>query len=179
MEAEVGGRAIKLNSVFTAGRGWLNGLKVKARNISERPIVFAEVQIDVPKSGTMEYPLGIPLRYGQLPPVESADSSGQKSVPHDKIFKLILSDQAFETAMGFLAEHRVTEIVEVKMSHLMIVFDDGTAWNDGSLLRRDPAHPYRWKSAGNRGSSPLEQRPKRSVISGLTGLPPYRRRPMM
>lgn len=144
LEVEVGGRPVKLNSVFKAGQGWLKGLKVKAKNVSDRPIVFAEVYLNVPRLGTMEYPFGIPLRYGQPPSLEPTQPSEHKPVPPGKVFKLSLSDQVFQTTTNFLAEHQVTEVFEVKMARLMIVFDDGTAWNDGSRLHRDPSHPYRW-----------------------------------
>lgn len=150
LEVEVGGRAVKLNSVFAAGHDWLKGLKVKARNTSERPIVFAQVLINVPKRGAMENPLGIPLSYGQMPSAESARPSTHRPVAPGEVFKLTLSDETFDTARSFLAEHQVTEIVEVKMSQLMVVFDDGTAWNDGSRLRRDPSHPNRWTTARGR-----------------------------
>lgn len=144
LELEVGGRAVKLNSYFTAGRDWLKGSKLRARNVSDRAIVFAEVTLQVSKQGTMELPLGIPLRYGELPPLETAPDSRQKHIPPGKSFKLTLSDQTFETVMSYLAERQVTEVVEVRMSHVMVIFDDGTAWGEGRRLRRDPSGPYRW-----------------------------------
>jgi hypothetical protein len=147
LEVEVGGRAVKLNSVFHAERNWLKGLKVKARNVSGRRIVFAELSLSVPQRGTMEYPLGITITYGQLPALDSPPAPEEKLVAPGQIFKLTLSDQTFDNAMSFLAEHQVTEIVEAKMTGLMIVFDDSTAWNNGNWLRRDLSRPYRWVPA--------------------------------
>lgn len=168
LELEIGGRAVKLNSYFTAGRDWLKGLKVKARNISDRPIVFAEIMLDVPKQGAMELPFGIPLRYGELPPLEPAPDSKQKHIPPGKVFKLSLSDQTFETVMSFLAERQVMEVVEVKMSQVMIIFDDGTAWNEGRRLRRDPSGPYRWTTGGDSGAAQT-----RRTIQKVSWKPPH------
>ena len=154
LEVEVGGRAVKLNSVFTAGRDWLKGLKLKMKNVSEQPIVFAEIMIKIPKSGTMEHPLGIPVRYGQLPPPpgEAVSTSAPKPVSHGKVIELVLSDKTFNTAKSFLSEHQVMEVGEVKMFGLMIIFDDGTGWNEGVRLRRDPSNPRKWKSTGREES---------------------------
>lgn len=50
--------------------------------------------------------------------------------------------------MAFLSEHQVADVAGVEMSHLMIVYDDDTGWNDGTLLRRDRTRPLSWKSGG-------------------------------
>lgn len=143
---EVGGQAVKLNGVFKAGHDWLKGLKVKVKNRSGKNIIFAEALLIVPKSGTMVEPLGIPVRYGQPPALDS--SLEVSPVRHSEVFELSLSDNAYDTTMNFLAEHQVTDVVGVEMSNLMIVYDDDTAWNDGTLLRRDRTLPLSWKSAG-------------------------------
>lgn len=143
---EVGGKAVKFNGVFNAGHDWLKGLKVKLRNRSGKNIIFAEALLNVPKMGTMELPLGIPVRYGQPPALDTPLEVNP--VKHGEAFKLSLSDQNFDSIMAFLAEHQVTDVVGVEMSHLMIIYDDDTGWNDGTLLRRDRTRPYSWKSAG-------------------------------
>lgn len=151
--AEVGGRAAKLNAVFDAEQDWLKGLKVRMRNTSDKSIVFAEALILIPKSGTMEHPFGLPVRYGRMPPSpgEAAPSSATKPVPHGKVFELTVSDQAFDTAKNFLAEHKAADIVDVKLAGLMIIFEDDTGWNEGLKMRRDTNNPGRWKS----GSAPV------------------------
>lgn len=143
---EVGGKVVRFNGVFNAGHDWLKGLKVKLRNRSGKNIIFAEALLNVPKSGTMELPLGIPVRYGQPPALDAPLEVNP--VRHAEDFKLSLSDQIFDSIMTFLAEHQVTDVVGVEMSHLMIVYEDDTAWNDGTALRRDRTRPYSWKSSG-------------------------------
>ena len=115
---KVGGKAIRLNGVFNAGHDWLKGLKVKLRNRSGKNIIFAEALLVIPKSGTMQEPFGIQIRYGQ-PPV--LDSIPDKPVRHGEVFELSLSDNAYDTTMDFLAEHQVNEVVGVEMSNFMIV----------------------------------------------------------
>lgn len=146
LEVEVGGRAVKLNSMFPAERDWLKGLKVKAKNVSGRPIIFADILLSIPERGTMGRPLGISVIYGKLPEPYTDPAPGQEAVAPGEVFQLKLSDQTFDTAMKFLAEHQVTEIIEARISRLMIVFADGTAWN-GRLLHRDLSHPWRWAPA--------------------------------
>src|SRR3712207_3664706 len=55
----VGGKPVRFNGPFNAGRDWLKGLEVKLRNRSGKNIIFAEALLNVPKMGTMELPLGI------------------------------------------------------------------------------------------------------------------------
>jgi hypothetical protein len=164
---EVGGRAVKLNGVFKAGHDWLKGLKVKAKNRSGKTILFAEALLIVPKSGTMVEPLGIPVRYGELPAADSTNPSASKPVPHGAVFRLSVSDDTFDTVMTFLTDHQVTNVVGVELAHLMVVFDDDTAWNDGTLLRRDRTRPYSWKSAGP--SKPIvESKPSGAVFQNIS-----------
>jgi hypothetical protein len=164
---EVGGKAVKLNGVFKAGHDWLKGLKVKAKNRSGKPILFAEALIIVPKSGTMVEPLGIPVRYGELPAADSTNPPASKPVPHGAVFRLSVSDNTFDTVMTFLTDHQVTDVVGVELANLMVVFDDDTAWNDGTLLRRDRTRPYSWKSAGP--SKPIvENKPSGAVFQNLS-----------
>ena len=143
---KVGGKEVKFNGVFKAGHDWLKGLKVKVRNRSGKNIVFAEALLNIPKSGTMPLPFGIVLRYGQPPALDAPPVASP--VSHGKVFELSLSDNAYDTTMNYLAEHQVTDVAGVEMSNLTIVYDDDTAWEDGTLLRRDRTRPYRWKSAG-------------------------------
>ena len=142
----VSGKAIKFNGVFNAGHDWLEGLKVKVRNRSGKNIIFAEAQLNIPKSGTMPLPFAVPVRYGQPPALDTLPVASP--VPHGEVFELTLSDQVFDTTMNFLAEHQVTDVVGVEMSNLFIVYDDDTAWEDGVMFRRDRTGLRRWKSSG-------------------------------
>jgi hypothetical protein len=143
---EVGGRAVRLNGIFKAGHDWLKGLKVKAKNRSGKNIIFAEALLTIPKSGTMPLPYAIPMRYGQPPALDAPTEL--KPVRHGAVFRLSVSDNAFDTATAFLAEHQVTDVAGVELSNLMIVYDDDTAWGDGVMFRRDRTRPYSWKSTG-------------------------------
>jgi hypothetical protein len=142
----VGGRAVRFNGVFKAGNDWLKGLKVKLRNRSGKNIIFAEALLNIPKSGTMPLPFAIPVRYGQPPTLDAPPEA--KPVHHGEVLELSLSDNAFDTTVNYLAEHQVTDIAGVEMSGLMIVYDDDTAWGDGTLFRRDRTRPFSWKSSG-------------------------------
>lgn len=71
---KVGGKAIKFNGIFNAGHDWLKGLKVKLRNRSGKNIIFAEAQLNIPKSGTMPLPFAVPVRYGQPPALDTLPS---------------------------------------------------------------------------------------------------------
>src|ERR1044072_7842093 len=142
----VGGRAVRFNGPFNAGHDWLKGLKVKLRNRSGKNIIFADALLNIPKMGTMELPLGIPVRYG-LPPVLDTPPVANP-VPHGEVFELSLYDDTYDTSMAFLSEHQVTDVVGVEMSPQFIVYDDDTAWGDGTMFRRYRTGLRRWKSAG-------------------------------
>lgn len=146
LEVEVGGRPVKLNSFFAAERDWLKGLKVKAKNVSGRPIIFADILLSIPERGTMELPLGVSIIYGKLPEAYTDPAPGQEAVAPGEVFQLKLSGDMFDGAMKFLADHKVTEVIEARITGMMIVFADGTAWN-GRWLQRDLSHPWRWVPA--------------------------------
>jgi len=150
---EVGGKAVKFNGVFNAGHDWLKGLKVKLRNRSGKNIIFAEALLNVPKMGTMPFPFAIPVRYGQPPVLDTPPVASP--VAHGRVFKLTLSDQVFDSTMAYLTEHQVTDVAGVELSNLFIVYDDDTAWSDGTMFRRDRTGPRRWKSAG--AAKPVEE----------------------
>lgn len=143
---EVGGKAVRFNGPFDAGRDWLKGLKVRLRNRSGKNIVFANALLNIPKMGTMPLPFAVQIRYGE-PPVLDAPPDASP-VPHGKVFELTLSDNAYDTTMNFLSEHQVTDVVGVEFSNLFIAYDDDTAWEDGTMFRRDLTGPRRWKSSG-------------------------------
>lgn len=167
LELEVGGRPVKLNRIFTAKRDWLKGLKMKARNVSGRYIVYAEVMLDVPKSGTMELPLVISLRYGEMPPLEPVANPKHKPVPPGETFKLTIPDLLVDNIMRYLAERGVTQVIDVSMIKLMVIYDDDTGWNEGRRMRRDRSHPYKWLSVKPSGTS----RPRRTIQKAGWKLP--------
>lgn len=146
LEMKVAGRSIKPNTIFTADGEWMKGFRLKARNVSGKTIVHAEITLQVPKSGTMEYPLGLPVKYGQVPltPREANNPPASPHIRHNEIFELTLHDNLYEQSKKYLAAHGITDVPEVEMYGLLVIYDDDTAWHLGRLHRRDPDNLRSW-----------------------------------
>ncbi|HYY56970.1 MAG TPA: hypothetical protein VE842_06520 [Pyrinomonadaceae bacterium] len=145
-------QSIKFGSKFVGNEDWLRGLTLKLKNNSGKSIVYMEVYvyIPVPGSPTLDYAVRMHINYGRMPlsPEDLTNDSAPKRVLNDKEFILTLSDQDYQAYKGLVKEkHGSDSFDNAKVRIGMIVFDDGTAWDNGHLLNRDPDDPRNWKVA--------------------------------
>jgi hypothetical protein len=153
-QAEVLGQPKATNPKFSdlvklrnTGKDWYKQLSFKVKNISSKSIVFLSLELQVPKLGTMETPVTVPLIFGESPTgqVNSASTSTSRKIAPNATFKLRLTNSMQVFLTDFLATHNVDNVDEINIFIDMVVFDDGAGWKSGNLIKQDPTNPLRWR----------------------------------
>src|SRR5205085_11043113 len=135
---------------------WLKGLTLKLKNKSGKSIVYLEVNIYIPETNASELPIRASISYGQIPPAqqEGAPSTASEAILHGNHVVVSLSERDYQVYKNLLKEKRGQDTFDkVELRIGMIIFDDGTAWDKGRALRRDPNNPRRWVVVGAPTSS--------------------------
>ena len=145
-----GKQSVKFGSKFQGSEDWLKGITFKVKNKSGKAIVYMEVYVYITAPDTIPEAHGvlIPVSYGRMPllPGDFADTPAPNPVANDKEVAIILSDRTYEAYKGLIIEkHGSASFDSVRVRIGMIVFDDGTAWDNGHILRQDPDNPRNWK----------------------------------
>lgn len=145
-----GKQSVKFGNKFSGSEDWLKGITFKVKNKSGKSIVYMEVYVYIPAPDTTpkEHDVMMPVSYGRMPllPGDFADTPAPNPVANDKEVALILSDRSYEAYKGVVIEkHGRASFDNVKVRVGMIVFEDGTAWKNGHILRQDPDNPRNWK----------------------------------
>lgn len=141
---------VKFGSKFSGNEDWLRGLTFKVKNKSGKAITYMEVYVYIPAPDTTPkaHDVLMPVTYGRMPllPGDFADTPAPNAVANDKEVTLILTDRTYEAYKGLVIEkHGRASFDNVKVRIGMIVFDDGTAWDNGHILRQDPDDPRTWR----------------------------------
>lgn len=162
-------RPLKLGLKFTDDDDWLRGFSVKVGNTSGKGIRFISIELSFPRpkdrDGAQDPPLSHTITYGEMPPAPGETATPEQSrlvLPGDTV-NLLLPDSEYEGLRSFL--QRLNYPASIR--HLVlrvedVVFDDGTMWHAGMLLRRDPDHPDRWIPVGQ-GTGGALNHPAKSV----------------
>lgn len=149
VSAEVGNKIFNNENQILADKDWLKNLKLNVKNISDKKIVYIKVELDVERQGKMQYPLGLPLVFGQKPPPELTDTDVAKLEglkPNESVKISITPSILDHFTTKFMPENEIKDIEQVKFFFDFIVFDDGTAWSRGRLMRRNPNNENQWQT---------------------------------
>lgn len=142
----VAGKAFNENQIL-ADKDWLKNLKLKLKNISNKTIVYMAVVLRIQKQGKMQYPLELPLAFGQIPQPEFTDTDianikGLK--PNESVEVSIPSDILEHFTTKFMPENELVDIERGLLYFDFIVFDDGTAWSRGQMMRRNSDNKWQY-----------------------------------
>lgn len=162
LTVKVKGTVVDFNQVFTSGNDWFNGLTLSVKNISNKTIVFINLALDFPPPEGASKGTRDRMLYGQapLPPGETDDILPPKDQPllaSNGTAALTLSD--YDDTRSFLDEAGQTQSIrEVTIDIDEVIFDDGTMWTGGRMLKRNPVNPDEWIPIEN--SSPASRKTK-------------------
>jgi hypothetical protein len=142
----VQGQTTSFLKEITAGKDWLKSLTLNIKNNYNKSIVYMEVGLEIPKTGKMDYPLRLPITFGQKPLTaeENQPHKIRKKMAPDSIKKLSLSESMYNLLMTYMKENQVEDIDKVEVTIEFVLFDDDTAWSKGHMMRRDPKNPNNW-----------------------------------
>ena len=145
VDLNIEGRKANFLKKITAGKDWLKSLTLNIKNNHNKSIVYMEVELEIAKTAKMEYPLRLPMTFGQIPSAGESQTFKAlgKVAPHNTK-KLSLSESMYNLLIRYMKENQVNDIDEVKVIIEFILFDDDTAWSKGQMMRRDPDDPNNW-----------------------------------
>ncbi len=134
---------------ISAGDDWLKGLTIRVRNDSDKPVNFVglDIQFRWPEEQSRELDLVAPIEYGRNPFAPSE----QEFVPEAELIfpkqtrDIPLTDEGYDQLRSILDNLKFpAAIKEVILRVRTVGFSDGTAWDGGSIFRRDPNNPGKW-----------------------------------
>ena len=147
-EVKVGQQDRKLDESFNAEAEWVKNLSFKLESISDKPIVFLQVNVNFPETRASGNLISYGVSFGQRPGLKLRNSKPMLLMPgetlevslemeKDKIYKFVNERQPIES------------IQKVELEIGFIIFEDKTAWTAGSFLRQDPNNPNRYNHIGS------------------------------
>lgn len=169
-ELEIEGQKFNFLHRVVAGKNWLKLLQLSMKNNYSKSILYMQVELEIAPVGKMERPLRLPITFGELPSLSSdkAASTVPEKMTPKSIKKLSLSKSMQDVLTEYMKEKEIEDIDAVKVIIEFIVFDDGTAWNKGHTMRRDPKNPQRWLVDGvwRRGAITYRKKPYSAPRTG-------------
>ena len=132
---------VKLNEKFTQDTDWLKDFKIKFKNKFNKNITFILFGIEFPETISSGNIMSFPLSYG-FHPVFSAKDEKVDPVKADETFELTLTEKNYQQLKSFIEKrHLLDDLSKVEIRLGFILFEDGTGWSTGKLVRPDPNNP--------------------------------------
>lgn len=138
---------IKIGKNFSAGEDWFKGLTVTVRNNSNQPITHLALRLRFPRPKGQEGKVDFvePLVYGESPIPDSAGivptNTARPVMPGESV-EIRLSDEDFYAVREELKASRYPpSIKKIRLSVLMIGFNDGMVWIGGKRYVLDKVYP--------------------------------------
>ena len=148
---KVKGTPVEINKSFTADDDWLKGLTFTLKNVSNKPIAYAELDLMFPApAGLTVHGAVHHLRYGRNRafPGAAGQNDSTRAIPPGETIDLSLSDTDVGGMVRPLLDHSgISAEVEKVIENIGSIFfegDNNTMWRLGQLLQRDPSDPRRF-----------------------------------
>jgi hypothetical protein len=157
VDTTVKGGAIKPKQEFDGDSDWLNGMIVKVKNVSDKPVAYVSVLVTAyyerdgkrtKQRDGMDVQAAIELKYGAAPPRpgEPAPPDRAPLLPSESA-DLTLTERSRDELYTLLSKDNAsTDIARltVRVYEVFFVGDSETMWKTGRVLRRDANDPMRW-----------------------------------
>jgi hypothetical protein len=166
---EVRGKSIEAGKKFSAGDDWLDGLKIRATNISDKAIAHMAIELSFahPGLGNFVYP----LHYGVRPRSREEAKASGKVKPNESM-EITLSEEMHNNLKAMLSQKGYpVSIEEVNISIGVVAFDDYTLWRHGRLLSPDPDNSKKWLVVANPGETSSTPHSNKPQLSSRTAQP--------
>lgn len=171
---EVGGVAVEAGKKFPAGDEWLDGLKIKMVNASDKEAVFVMIELSIEHPGLQNVIYSI--SYGVMPQSRQEAAGASRKVKPNESLDIVLSGSSYDGLKSILAQEGYTgDIEEISIAVGAVIFEDFTLWRHGRLLEPSPDNPKKWsvvRRPGRAESGARTKRPrKRSVVARASLIP--------
>ena len=143
-EVKVGQKERKFAESFDAEPDWLKNLSFKLENISGKPIVFLQVNVNFPETRLTGDLMSYSISFGQRPKSKLKQRNKPMLLMPDETLEVSL-DKEKDRIYKFINERQPIESIQkVELEISFIVFEDETAWSVGSFMRQDLNNPDRY-----------------------------------
>lgn len=142
-------KVIRPGEPFSDGEDWFKGLTISVRNDSGKPITYISLRIRFPRPKGQENELDFVelLNYGVSPMPNAAGQvpfNPAKTVLPGEIAELKLSDEDYNDIKMLLKDSKYSSSInKIKVSIMMLGFNDGTVWIGGKTYTPDKNNPGR------------------------------------
>ncbi|HKC62075.1 MAG TPA: hypothetical protein VKB86_00450, partial [Pyrinomonadaceae bacterium] len=136
---------VLISKKFLDDDDWLKGLTFRLENISDKNIVFVQLEVEFPRTDEVP-PLVFPLQYGAgLLPNDSSTANPVTPIRPGEDVVLTLSDASYEVLQHLWGDMKYPKSIKHAILDIeMVIFDDGIMWQGGRLMKRDPDNPRHW-----------------------------------
>jgi hypothetical protein len=142
---ELGDKTFDSKSRVLGDRGWLKNLTLGVKNVSNKNIVYFQIDLPIPKQGKMPGSFGVAIFFGnRMAP--AIDVPGAPILRPGDIVKVAVSANEISRWDKELRKYEVRDFDRVTLDIRTVHFDDGTGWQMGNELRQDPLDPKIWRS---------------------------------
>jgi len=125
---------------------WAGKIFLKAKNISEKPIVYLAVNINFPETRATGSMMSFPVMLGQLPGSKFRQFHDPISLPPGESLEIPVR-QNYAQMKSFVEERMpFRNIGKVELEIGFVVFADKTAWAAGGFKRQNANNPDRYDS---------------------------------
>jgi hypothetical protein len=130
---------------FVAGDDWLNGLSVRVKNTSGKPIAFLRLNLRFPEAHYKDGSLAGKIEFGREPDKTHVPGNLELINFEDSI-ELVLKEDKYNELREFIRQRSPGIAISKVIIHVgTVIFADGTLWSNGFFFRRsDPNNPRKW-----------------------------------
>jgi hypothetical protein len=136
-------RPVKLDESFDGGDDWLRGTQLRLQNVSNKEIVYVEVQFNFPETKSSGHEMSFLAERGNMPGLPAANPL-LAFKPGEEI-SFIFSDEEYQGMVKFLvARTAVANLNKADLKIGFVVFADSTAWGTGLWFKPNPKRRGSW-----------------------------------
>jgi len=143
VEIKAANKSVRLGEGFSAGENWLQNASFRVKNVSNKEIVYIEIDINFPETKSSGNEMSYRLKFGHRPAAH--DSNRALSFKSDSEMILGLTAENYDRLVKFVEERQQFSTLSNATIRIgFVIFADGTAWGGGLFHRQDPNNPNRY-----------------------------------
>lgn len=143
-DLNAGGRSLKFDQSFESGDDWLKGAGFKLKNVSNKEIVFVQVDFNFPETRSTGSEMSFPIIFGNHPGRRITSNAPLSLAPGEEL-DILIDEEIYPRLSGFVEQRLRMSDVKKAVVHIgFVVFADGLGYGAGYYYRQDPNKPTRW-----------------------------------
>ncbi len=142
---ELGGNTFDKEKRVLGDRDWLKHLTFGVKNVSDKNIVYFNIDLVIPKQGQLPALIPVAIFFGNRGTPAIA-APGDSILLPGEVVKVALSANEIAVWDKELKKYEVEDFEHVELDIREVHFEDGTGWQLGIPLQQDPKQPKTWRS---------------------------------